>query len=176
MGTAKTTVWDAFYELLRLYNIDTIFGNPGSTEEPMLKNFPSDFKYVFGLQEATVVGLAEGYSQATRSPAVVSLHTAAGTGNGMGILVTAFVNKTPLVIIAGQQTREMLIGELCRVKIRTKTEHGLTTNRRSIFNKPRGGNDAAALGEVVVSARESYRCPAGNGPVSLPVNRLSEVN
>lgn len=105
------TVWHDFYNILRLYGMKTIFGNPGSTEQPMLKNFPPDFEYIFGLQEASVVGMADGFSQATRKPVVVSLHTSAGTGNGMGNIMTAFLNKTPLIIIAGQQTREMLIGE-----------------------------------------------------------------
>ena len=77
----------------------------------MLKNFPSDFQYILGLQEASVVAMADGFSQATRKPVVVSLHTSAGTGNGMGNIMTAFLNKTPLIIIAGQQTREMIIGE-----------------------------------------------------------------
>lgn len=105
------TVRNAFYDLLRAHGINTIFGNPGSTEQTMLKNFPSDFQYVLSLQEASVVATADGYAQATRKPAVVSLHTAAGTGNGMGNIMTAFLNKTPLIIIAGQQTREMLIGD-----------------------------------------------------------------
>jgi len=77
----------------------------------MLKNFPSDFRYILGLQEASVVGMADGYSQATRNPAVAVLHTAAGTGNGMGNIITAFLNKTPLIIIAGQQSRQMLLGD-----------------------------------------------------------------
>ncbi len=77
----------------------------------MLKNFPSDFQYILGLQEASVVGMADGYSQATRKPAVAVLHTGAGTGNGMGNILTAFLNKTPLIIIAGRQTRQMLIGD-----------------------------------------------------------------
>jgi len=59
----------------------------------MLKNFPSDFEYILALQEASVVAMADGYSQATRKPAVVSLHTSAGTGNGMGNIMTAFLNK-----------------------------------------------------------------------------------
>jgi benzoylformate decarboxylase len=105
------TVWHAFYNLLRAYDMKTMFGNPGSTEQPMLKNFPSDFEYILGLQEATVVAMADGYSQATRKPVAVSLHTSAGTGNGMGNIMTAYHNKTPLILIAGQQTREMLIGE-----------------------------------------------------------------
>ena len=77
----------------------------------MLKNFPSDFEYILGLQEASVVAMADGFSQATRKPVLVSLHTSAGTGNGMGNIMTAFLNKTPLILVAGQQTREMLIGE-----------------------------------------------------------------
>jgi benzoylformate decarboxylase len=105
------TVWHAFYNLLRQYDTKTMFGNPGSTEQPMLKNFPSDFNYILGLQEASVIAMADGYSQATRKPVVVSLHTSAGTGNGMGNIMTAFLNKTPLILVAGNQTREMLIGE-----------------------------------------------------------------
>ena len=107
----RTTVWHAFYDLLRSYDMRTIFGNPGSTEQPMLKNFPADFEYILGLQEASVVAMADGFSQASRRPVVVSLHTSAGTGNGMGNIMSAFLNKTPLIVIAGQQTREMLIGE-----------------------------------------------------------------
>jgi benzoylformate decarboxylase len=64
-----------------------------------------------GLQEASVVGMADGFAQASRVPAVAVLHTAAGTGNGMGNIMTAFLNKTPLIIIAGQQTRQMLLGD-----------------------------------------------------------------
>jgi benzoylformate decarboxylase len=111
MAEQGDTVWHAFYNLLRAYDMRTIFGNPGSTEQTMLKNFPADFEYVLGLQEASVVAMADGYSQATRKPVLVSLHTSAGTGNGMGNIMTAAHNKTPLVIVAGQQTREMLIGE-----------------------------------------------------------------
>jgi benzoylformate decarboxylase len=77
----------------------------------MLKDFPPDFRYVLGLQEASVVGMADGFAQASRVPAVAVLHTAAGTGNGMGNIMTAFLNKTPLIIIAGQQTRQMLLGD-----------------------------------------------------------------
>ena len=55
--------------------------------------------------------MADGFSQATRNPAVCVLHTAAGTGNGMGNIISAFLNKTPLIIIAGQQTRQMLLGD-----------------------------------------------------------------
>src|SRR5271167_4100633 len=105
------TVYDATYDLLRKLGLTTIFGNPGSTEQPFLKNFPPDFKYVLGLQEATVVAMADGFAQATGKPALLNLHTSAGTGHGMGNIMTAFHNKTPLIITAGQQTREMILGD-----------------------------------------------------------------
>ena len=105
------TVYQATYDLLRKLGLTTIFGNPGSTEQPFLKNFPPDFEYVLGLQEATAVAMADGFAQATRRPALLNLHTSAGTGNGMGNIMTAYLNKTPLIITAGQQTREMILCE-----------------------------------------------------------------
>jgi benzoylformate decarboxylase len=105
------TVRDVTYDLLRECGLTTVFGNVGSTEETFLKDFPSDFRYVLGLQEACVVAMADGFAQATRQAALVNLHTGAGVGNGMGSLLTAFQNKTPLIVTAGQQTREMLLLE-----------------------------------------------------------------
>lgn len=105
------TVRDVTYQLLRNFGLTTVFGNVGSTEETFLKNFPADFRYILALQEASVVGIADGYAQAMRRPALVNLHTGAGLGNAMGNLLTAFQNKTPLIVTAGQQTREMLLME-----------------------------------------------------------------
>jgi benzoylformate decarboxylase len=92
------TVHDVTYQLLRDFGLTTIFGNVGSTEETFSKNFPKDFRYILALQEASVMGIADGYAQATRRPALVNLHTAAGLGNAMGNLLTAFQNKTPLIV------------------------------------------------------------------------------
>src|ERR1700686_174985 len=83
-NSGHLTVYDATYNLLRKLGLTTMFGNPGSTEQPFLKNFPKDFQYVLGLQEASVVAMADGFAQATRKPVLVNLHTSAGTGNGMG--------------------------------------------------------------------------------------------
>src|SRR3954464_1265834 len=105
------TVKEATYDLLREHGITTIFGNPGSTELPMFRDFPDDFRYVLGLQESVAVGMADGFAQATRSPALVSLHSAAGVGHGLGNVFTAFRNRTPLVLVAGQQARSLLVGE-----------------------------------------------------------------
>ncbi|MCC7024435.1 MAG: benzoylformate decarboxylase [Thermomicrobiales bacterium] len=102
------TVRSVTYDLLRDLGMTTIFGNPGSTEETFLTGFPDDFRYILGLHEAVVVAMADGFAQASGNAAFVNLHTAPGVGNGMGALVTAWYNRTPLVVTAGQQTRQML--------------------------------------------------------------------
>lgn len=104
----RPSVRAAVLQLLRDFHIDTIFGNPGSTELPLFLDFPSDMRYVLGLQESVVVGMADGYAQATGNAAFVNLHSAAGVGHAMGNIFTAFKNRTPMVITAGQQARSML--------------------------------------------------------------------
>ena len=103
-----TTVRDAVFEMWRDRGMTTIFGNPGSTELPMLKDYPDDFRYVLGLQEIVAVGMADGFAQATGRPAHVNLHTAPGVGNAMGALFNAQANKSPLVVTAGQQARRLM--------------------------------------------------------------------
>ena len=107
----QKTVQDVTYDLLRSLGLTTVFGNPGSTEETFLKNFPDDFTYVLGLQEASVMAMADGFAQSTGKPALVNVHTAAGTGNAMGSLIAAYRGNTPLIVTAGQQTREMVLCE-----------------------------------------------------------------
>ena len=102
------TVRDATLAFLRSVGLTTIFGNPGSTELPLFLNFPSDFRYVLGLQESVVVGMADGYAQATRNASFVNLHSAAGVGHAMGNIFTAHKNRTPMLITAGQQARSIL--------------------------------------------------------------------
>lgn len=107
-ASSSYTVREAVYDLLRDFGARKIFGNPGSTELAMFRDFPDDFEYVLGLHEAVVVGMADGYAQTTGNAAFVNLHSAAGTGNAMGNIYTAFKNQTPMVIIAGQQSRSIL--------------------------------------------------------------------
>ena len=107
-ATATTTVKDATFSLLRAFGIKKVFGNPGSTELPFLSDWPDDIDYVLGLQEASVVGMADGYAQATRNAGFVNLHSAAGVGNALGNIFNAYRNQTPLVIIAGQQARSIM--------------------------------------------------------------------
>lgn len=107
--TDVKNVHEVTYELLRKLGLTTVFGNPGSTEQSFLRDFPDDFTYVLALQEASVLTIADGFAQATGRPALVNLHTAAGTGNAVGSLVAAYRANTPLIVTAGQQTREMLL-------------------------------------------------------------------
>jgi len=81
-----TTVREAVFALLRDFGLNTIFGNPGSTELPMYRDFPADFRYVLGLQESVVVAMADGFAQARRTAALVNLHSAIGVGHAVGSL------------------------------------------------------------------------------------------
>ena len=109
--TPAKSVHEVTYDLLRELELTTVFGNPGSTEQTFLKNFPDDFTYVLGLQEASVLAMADGFAQSTGKPALVNVHTAAGMGNAMGSLVAAYKGNVPLIVTAGQQTREMVLSE-----------------------------------------------------------------
>jgi benzoylformate decarboxylase len=102
------TVRDVTLALLRELKMTTVFGNPGSTELPMFRDFPDDFRYVMGLQECVVLGMADGFAQGTRTAALVNLHSSAGVGHALGNLFTAWKNQTPLVVTAGQQARSIL--------------------------------------------------------------------
>jgi len=104
----QVTVREAVFRLLRAFGLTTVFGNPGSTELPMFRSFPDDFRYVLGLQESIAVGMADGFAQATRNAALVNLHSAVGVGHALGNLFTAYKNQTPLVVTAGQQARSIL--------------------------------------------------------------------
>src|ERR1700759_239447 len=109
--TGKSTVRSVTYDLLRALGLTTIFGNPGSTEETFLQDFPGDFRYILALQEASAIAMADAFAQVTRRPALVNLHSSAGLGNAMGNLVAASHGNTPLIVTAGQQQRELMVGE-----------------------------------------------------------------
>jgi benzoylformate decarboxylase len=108
MSSRLTTVRESTWALMRAHRMTTVFGNPGSTELGLFLGWPSDFRYVLGLQEGVVVGMADGYAQATGNASLVNLHSAAGVGHAMGNIFTAFKNRTPMVITAGQQARSIL--------------------------------------------------------------------
>ncbi len=159
------TVREATLDLFRAHGMTTIFGNPGSTELPMLANLPDDFTYVLGLQELVVVGMADGYAQATGGPTHVNLHTAPGVGNAVGGIGNALANKAPLVITAGQQVRAQV------------THQALLTNRDATVGPqpyvkwshepPRAQDVPGAIGRAIHHATLPPRGPAF---VSIPMD------
>src|SRR6185295_10156239 len=134
----KTTVRSVTYDLLRSLGLTTVFGNPGSTEQTFLQEFPDDFSYILALQEASAIAMADAFAQVTGRPALVNLHSSAGVGNAMGNLVAAYHGNTPLIVTSGQQHRELMIGEPYL-----------------------GNHDAEAVGEVVLRAVPGAGCAGG---------------
>ncbi|GAA2140959.1 benzoylformate decarboxylase [Actinomadura napierensis] len=106
--TTEFTVRDAVFDFCRRAGMTTVFGNPGSTELRMFRDFPEDFDYVLGLQEIVAVGAAAGHALAKGTPALVNLHSAGGVGHALGAVFNAYRDRVPMVIVAGQQTRAML--------------------------------------------------------------------
>jgi benzoylformate decarboxylase len=163
--TDMTSVRDASIELFRRHGMTTIFGNPGSTELPMLGPFPDDFRYVLGLQEAVAVGMADGFAQASGNIAHVNLHTAPGVGNGVGAIFNARANRAPLLVTAGQQARSLI------------TMQANLTNRDAVevpkpyvkysHEPPRAADVPFALAQAIHNATLP---PAGPAFVSIPMD------
>jgi benzoylformate decarboxylase len=164
-----STVREAMFELMRNLDLTTVFGNPGSTEETFLENFPSDFHYVLGLHEASVVAMADGYTQNSGKPALVNLHTAAGMGNAMGNIASAWHNRAPLIILAGQQTREMLLLEPYLTNLQA-TQLPLPYVKWS-YETARAEDAPAALMRAYAMAVQP---PAGPVFLSIPMDDLDQ--
>src|SRR3546814_12264960 len=88
----------AFLELLKQEGVQILFGNPGTTELPLMDALAvdNDLRYVLGLQEAAVMAMADGYAQASGRLAVVNLHVTPGLGNAMGMLYDAPTAAAPI--------------------------------------------------------------------------------
>src|SRR5438045_5345406 len=94
-----------FFETLLAHGVDRIFGNPGTTESPLLDSlldYPQ-LKYIVHLHEGVAVGAANFYAQASGKTAFVNLHVAPGLGNAIGMIYGALKNNSPMVVTAGQQ-------------------------------------------------------------------------
>ncbi len=163
------TVREAAFELFREHGMTTMFGNPGSTELPMLAEFPDDFRYVLGLQEAVAVGMADGFAQASGRPAHVNLHTAPGVGNGMGAIFNARANHSPLLVTAGQQVRAQITMEANLTnRDATRVVHPFV---KWSFEPPRAADVPHALARAIHTAALPPRGPAF---VSLPMDDWTE--
>ena len=142
-----------------------MFGNPGSTELPMLKDFPSDFRYILGLQELVVMGMADGFAQSSGTVGHANLHTAPGVGNAMGGIFNAQANHSPLLVTAGQQVRPH-VGIQANLTNRdaTRMPHPLV---KSSFEPARGADVPHALARAIHLAATP---PKGPAFVSIPMD------
>jgi benzoylformate decarboxylase len=160
-----STVREATYDLFRKHGMTTMFGNPGSTELPMLADFPEDFRYFLGLQEAVAVGMADGYAQASGTVGHVNLHTAPGVGNGMGAIFNAQANHTPLLVSAGQQARELMTLQANLTnRDATRMPHPLV---KSSYEPPRAEDVPLALAKAIHLANTPAKGPTF---VSVPMD------
>src|ERR1700757_3238253 len=163
--TDQKTVHEVTYDLLRTLGLTTVFGNPGSTEQTFLKNFPDDFTYVLGLQEASVLAMADGFAQSTGRPGLVNVQTGAGNGNAMGSLVAAYKGNVPLIVTAGQQTREMV---LCEPYLTNKDENLLPLPWVKWAYQPARAEDVPAA--FMRAYAVALQPPAGPVFLSIPLD------
>ena len=159
-SSAPRTVRDAFFDVLRQYDLTTVFANPGSTEISLLANLPSDIDFTLALHEGSVVGMATGYALARNKAAMVVVHTTAGLGNAVGAIATARVNRAPLVIVVGQQDRRHLATEpFLAGRLR-----GLVGEYPVWFNEPVTPHDVPSA-----VARAYHEATTRRGPVIVVV-------
>jgi benzoylformate decarboxylase len=166
---------DVLLEVLRTEGVRYVFGNPGTTELPFIDALadnnatgPGDIHYALALQEATAVGMADGYAQATGRPAFLNLHTSAGLGNAIGNLTNAQANRTPLVVTAGQQDRRHLVAD-------PLLSGDLVGLARAVSKWTHEVRHASELGTVLRRAfHDSASAPAGPVFVSIPMDVLDE--
>ena len=159
-------------EILRSEGVEYVFGNPGTTELPLMDALleTPDISYILALQEASAVAMADGYAQAAHKPGFLNLHTAGGLGHGMGNLLNASVTQTPLVVTAGQQdsrhtiTDPLLFGDLVSIALpAVKWAH-----------------EVAHADQLPVLVRrafhDAYAAPTGPVFLSLPMDVMEEMS
>ena len=166
----EKTVLDASLEVFRAHGMTTIFGNPGSNELPFLAGLGDDFRFILGLHEQVVVGMAEGYARATGRPALVNLHAASGSGNGMGALTNAHYGHVPLVVLAGQQVRRTVGQEAMLANVDAAT---LPAPLVKYSHEPLAATDVPRT--LSQAAFEAVTQPSGPVYVSVPLDDWNET-
>jgi benzoylformate decarboxylase len=161
---------EVLLEVLASEGVEYIFGNPGTTELPLMDALTDQesIAYILALQESSAVAMADGYAQAAGKPGFLNLHTAGGLGHGMGNLLNASVSQTPLVVTAGQQDARHTISD--------PLLHGdLVSLARPAV---KWAQEVATPEQIPVLVRRAFHdCNAApRGPVflSLPMNVMEE--
>src|SRR3982751_2464432 len=105
MATNTITGRDAFLRVLSDEGVVKMFGNPGTTELPIMHALSSapEMGYVLGLQEAVVIAMADGYARASGKLVSCNVHVAPGLGNAVGSISPALMSGAAMIVAAGQQ-------------------------------------------------------------------------
>lgn len=165
-----TTGRQILLEVLASEGVKHLFGNPGTTELPLIDELAvhPEFDYILALQENTAVGMADGYALVTGRPSFVNLHTSAGLGGGIGNLTNALWNRSPIVVTAGQQDRRHLIAD-------PLLSGDLTGLARAVS---KWQHEVRHVDELAVVLRRAFKDaqtpPAGPVFVSLPMDMLDD--
>jgi benzoylformate decarboxylase len=148
-----------------------LFGNPGTTELPLMDALCDEprIRYILGLQEVPVMAMADGYAMASRHVGVVNLHTTCGLGHAMGILYNAHREGTPLLVTAGQQDR------------RLKFEEPILTGDMVSVARPwtKWAAEIDRIEDLPSAVRRAVQCalapPTGPVFLSIPIDIQSEL-
>ena len=110
---AYITGKQAFLQILKQEGVSIMFGNPGTTELPLMDGLARepDIRYVLALQESVAIAMADGYAHASGKLAAVNVHTSPGLGNAMGMLYDAHMSGAPMLLTAGQHDQAMNLTE-----------------------------------------------------------------
>ena len=159
-----------FFETLLNHGVDRIFGNPGTTESPLLDSlldYPQ-IQYIVHLHEGVATGAASFYAQASGKTAFVNLHVAPGLGNAIGMIYGALKNNSPMVVTAGQQDT--------RLRLRDPVlGHDLASMAAPVTKWSVQVEHADELGPILQRAfKIANEAPAGPVFVALPINVMEQ--
>ena len=169
--TQTYTGKQVFMETLVAEGVSYVFGNPGTTELPLiesLQDYPQ-ISYILTLHEAVAVSMADAYAQMSGNVAVANLHVGPGLGNGLGSVYNAWEGQTPLVVTAGQQDNRMRLRE-------PLLGHDLVAMAAPLVKwsvQVESANEMAlVMNRAFKTARET---PTGPVFVSLPINVMDQT-
>ena len=159
-----------FFETLLNHGVDRIFGNPGTTESPLLDSlldYPQ-IQYIVHLHEGVATGAANFYAQASGNTAFVNLHVAPGLGNAVGAIYSALKNGSPMVVTAGQQDTRMRLRDPI-------LGHDLAAIAAPVTKWSVQVERADELGPVLQRAfKIANEAPAGPVFVALPIDVMEQ--
>ena len=157
-------------ETLINHGVDRIFGNPGTTESPLLDSlldYPQ-LQYIVHLHEGVATGAANFYAQASGKTAFVNLHVAPGLGNAIGAIYSALKNNSPMVVTAGQQDTRMRLRDPI-------LGHDLAAIAAPVTKWSVQVERADELGPILQRAfKIANEAPAGPVFVALPIDVMEQ--